>query len=34
VQQRYPMLKYATGYTVKLDELAEYINMVDTQKGV
>jgi hypothetical protein len=34
VQERYPMLKYATGYDVKTDELAEYINMVDSTKGV
>lgn len=34
VQNRYPMLKHATGYTVKIDELADYINIVDTTKGV
>jgi hypothetical protein len=34
VQERYPRLKYASGYTVKVDELAEYINMVDSTKGV
>jgi len=31
---RYPMLKYASGYSVDTNELGEYINMVDTQKGV
>ena len=34
LRKRYPMLRFATGYDVKIDELAEYINMVDTQKGV
>lgn len=31
---RYPMLKYATGYSVNEEDLVEYINMIDTQKGV
>jgi hypothetical protein len=31
---RYPMLKFVSGYDVKVIELAEYVNMVDTQKGV
>jgi hypothetical protein len=31
---RYPMLKFVSGYDVKSDELAEYINMIDQTKGV
>jgi len=31
---RYSMLQFVSGYNVKVAELAEYINMVDTQKGV
>lgn len=31
---RYPLLGWVSGYDVKVAELAEYINMIDTQKGV
>lgn len=34
VKQRYPMLKYVSGYDVRTDELAEYINLIDQTKGV
>lgn len=33
-KQRYPMLKHAVGYDVKIAELGEYINLIDQTKGV
>ena len=34
VNKRYPLLEHVTRYSVEAEDVAEYINLIDSAKGV